>query len=188
MCRAASGPWREWTSRLQQGAGAKPLTEWPGIDENLVQDEDVTQMGEREALGPHYAQHFGDIRNTTINRIIVQDMLRDGMPAIAKRVAAWTSPHELSRYWLHLDVDVLAEAVMPAVDSPGLDFEQVARLVSLLIRHVPVIGDDVTIYDPDEDPDRGYAGAIVECLGKALGRPGRLHENGCAVRRRRTMT
>ncbi len=157
---------------LATGRGEKLLTEWPGIDGPLVQDEDVTQMGEREALSPDYAQHYGDIRNTAINRIIVQEMLRKGMLATARRVAAWASRGDLSRYWLHLDVDVLAEAVMPAVDSPGepgLDFEQVAQLVSLLIRHIPVTGVDITIYDPDKDPDRRYAKAIVACLGNALG-------------------
>ncbi|WP_416799051.1 arginase family protein [Ciceribacter azotifigens] len=176
---------------LVTGRGEKLLTEWPGIDGPLVRDEDVTQMGEREALSPDYARHYGDIRETAINRIIVQDMLREGMQSTAKGVAAWASRRDLSRYWLHLDVDVLAETVMPAVDSPGepgLDFEQVARLVSLLIRHVPVIGVDVTIYDPDKDPDRRHAKAIVECLGNALGYRATGPENGFAFRRRRKIT
>ena len=157
---------------LVTGRGEKLLTEWPGVDGPLVQDDDVMQMGERDALRPEYNQYYGDIRETAINRIIVQDMLREGMIATAKRVAGWASHRDLSRYWLHLDVDVLAEAVMPAVDSPGepgLSFEQLARLVSLLMRHVPIIGVDVTVYDPGKDPNRRYAKGIVRCLGKVLG-------------------
>lgn len=157
---------------LVTGRGEKLLTEWPGVDGPLVRDDDVVQIGERDALRPEYAQYYGDIRKTAINRIIVQDILRDGIPATAERVAVWAFRRDLWRYWLHLDVDVLAETVMPAVDSPGepgLDFEQLARLVSLLIHHVPVIGVDVTIYDPDKDPDRRYAKAIVACLKEALG-------------------
>lgn len=156
---------------LATGRGERLLTEWPGISGPLIHDQDVMQMGERDALRPEYAQSYGDIRETAINRIIVQDMLRTGIPATAERVVAWASGRELSRYWLHLDVDVLDVAVMPAVDSPGepgLDFEQLSQLVALLLRHVPVIGIDVTIYDPDKDPDRRYARAIVKCLGDAL--------------------
>jgi arginase len=128
-------------------------------------------MGERDALRPEYSQYYGDIRDTAMNRIIVQDMLRDGMSATAERVAKWALRREVSRFWLHLDVDVLAEAVMPAVDSPGepgLDLEQLSQLIALLIGQLPIIGIDVTIYDPEKDPDYRYARAIVKCLGNAL--------------------
>jgi arginase len=128
-------------------------------------------MGERDALRPEYSQYYGDIRDTAMNRIIVQDMLRDGMSATAERVAKWALRREVSRFWLHLDVDVLAEAVMPAVDSPGepgLDLEQLSQLIALLMGQLPIIGIDVTIYDPEKDPDHRYARTIVECLGKAL--------------------
>lgn len=157
---------------LATGRGERLLTEWPGIHGPLVQDADVTQLGERDALRPEYARYYGDIRETAINRIIIQDMLRDGMPTTAEKVKTWALGRVISRFWLHLDLDILAESVMPAVDSPGeprLDFEQLARLVSLLRKHVPVIGIDVTIYDPAKDRDRRHAKAIVECLGKALG-------------------
>jgi arginase len=156
---------------LATGRGERLLTQWPGIDGPLVRDEDVTQMGERDALRPEYSQYYGDIRDTAINRIIVQDMLRDGMSTTAERVAKWALRRDVSRFWLHLDVDVLAAAVMPAVDSPGepgLDFEQLSQLIVLLAGRLPIIGINVTIYDPEKDPDRRYAGAIVECLGKAL--------------------
>lgn len=156
---------------LATGRGERLLTQWPGIDGPLVRDEDVTQMGERDALRPEYSQYYGDIRDTAMNRIIVQDMLRDGMSATAERVAKWALRREVSRFWLHLDVDVLAEAVMPAVDSPGepgLDLEQLSQLIALLIGQLPIIGIDVTIYDPEKDPDYRYARAIVKCLGNAL--------------------
>lgn len=161
---------------LATGRGERLLTGWPGIDGPLVRDEDVTQMGERDALRPEYSQYYGDIRDTEINRIIVQDMLRDGMPATAERVAKWALRREVSRFWLHLDVDVLAGAVLPAVDSPGepgLDFEQLSQLIALLTSQLPIIGLDVTIYDPEKDTDRYYARQITECLGSALGQSGR---------------
>jgi arginase len=70
---------------------------------------------------------------------------------------------------------VLDQTVIPAVDSPGspgLDFVQLAELLSRLVTGGRVIGPDVTIYDPELDPDGSYLPGIVACLGaglKALG-------------------
>jgi arginase len=66
-------------------------------------------------------------------------------------------------YWLHLDVDVLDPQWMPAVDSPdpgGLSPEQ---LVELLTRLAPQArGAQITVFDPDLDPDGRYAELITE--------------------------
>jgi arginase len=69
-------------------------------------------------------------------------------------VARWGG---LDRVWLYADLDVLDQVVMPAVDSPGspgLDFAQLAELLSRLLGRV--IGLDVTIYDPELDPAGEY--------------------------------
>jgi arginase len=60
---------------------------------------------------------------------------------------------------------------MPAVDSPGspgLSFEQLAELISRLINLGQILGVDVSIYDPDLDPNQRFAQAIVEWLAKAF--------------------
>lgn len=158
---------------LATGRGETLLTDWQWLDieSPLVRDDDVTQLGERDALCPEYSQYYGDIRGTRINRYIVQDMLQDGMRKTTSVVAAWTLRRELSRIWLHVDVDVLAKHVMPAVDSPGepgLDFNQLFELMAGLIGELPIIGMDVTIYDPAKDPTRDCAREIVRILGNAL--------------------
>lgn len=57
-------------------------------------------------------------------------------------------------YWVHMDVDVIDSALMPAVDSPqpdGLDWaEAEAALRAALAGNS--VGLQVTIYDPDRDP------------------------------------
>jgi len=77
-------------------------------------------------------------------------------------------------YWLHLDVDVLDPIFMPAVDSPepgGLNPDQ---LVSLLMELAPTaIGAQVTVFDPDLDPDGRYAALLVDILATALADLGR---------------
>jgi arginase len=72
---------------------------------------------------------------------------------------------------LHVDVDVLDQGVMPAVDSPGspgLNFDEFRQLIEALCLRTPVIGVDVTIYDPELDPERVYANDLASNLASSL--------------------
>jgi arginase len=74
-------------------------------------------------------------------------------------------------FWLHLDLDVLDETVMPAVDYPmpgGLSWEALAALTRPLIQSSSLVGMDVTIYNPTLDPNGGYARQIVTFLRDLL--------------------
>lgn len=76
-----------------------------------------------------------------------------------------------SRFWLHLDLDVLDESAMPAVDyrmPGGLTWDQLAGLLVPLARSPALIGADVTIYNPTLDQDGAYARRIVRLLGDVL--------------------
>ena len=73
--------------------------------------------------------------------------------------------------WLHADLDVLDEKVMPAVDSPGspgLDFAQLTEVLSRVVGTGRVIGLDVTIYDPELDPEGKCLPSIVDCIAAAV--------------------
>jgi arginase len=74
-------------------------------------------------------------------------------------------------FWLHLDLDALDQAVMPAVDyrmPGGLDWDELAELIRPLTTSPALIGMDVTILNPTLDPDGRYAERTVEWLGKML--------------------
>lgn len=73
---------------------------------------------------------------------------------------------ELDGFWVHLDADVLDPSVMPAVDSPdpdGLLPDELTALLKVLVHSERCVGLNVTIYDPDLDPD-GSAGALLADL------------------------
>jgi arginase len=77
------------------------------------------------------------------------------------------------QFWLHLDLDVLDERVMPAVDYPmpgGLTWEEAAALLLPLAQSPCLIGMDVTILNPMLDPTGQYARRTVELLANILGR------------------
>ncbi|MFN8254105.1 MAG: arginase family protein [Bacteroidales bacterium] len=76
------------------------------------------------------------------------------------------------KYWLHLDLDVLDEKVMPAVDyrmPGGLSWEDLRTLIQPIVRSPLLLGLDVTIFNPTLDtPDQLYAKQIVEFLSEIL--------------------
>jgi arginase len=151
---------------LATGRGEPLLTHWPEVGSPLVADEDVIQIGDREAEVDGHGQ-----LPPSIERLTVQEVLRVGIGAAVNRAAGRIRRRGLTRSWLHVDLDVLDAKVMPAVDSPGspgLDFDQLARLVSGLVRSARVVGLDVTIYDPQLDPHGTYPAAIVDCLAAGL--------------------
>lgn len=91
----------------------------------------------------------------------------------ATETALWTREHldRLDGFWLHLDVDVLDPSVMVAVDCPdpgGLSPAELTDLLTGLLDGPGCVGMEVTIFDPDLDPDGVQAQLIVDVLTKAL--------------------
>jgi len=158
---------------LATGRGEALLTQWPGVPGPLVRDADAIQIGERDALGPDYVKYYGDLPLTEITRLIVQDVLKMGIGAAADAALARMALRGLDRAWMHVDLDVLDQAVMPAVDSPGspgLGFVQLSELLGRLLGSGRFCGVTVAIYDPEKDPRGQYAHEIVKALGSAFGR------------------
>jgi arginase len=152
---------------LATGRGEPMLSHWPSVPVPLVGDADVIQIGDREAPDELDATPGG----IPLARLTIQEVLRLGIEASAQRALAHLDRRGLDRAWLHVDLDVLDQEVMPAVDSPGspgLDFEQLAELIERLATSNHVIGVDITIYDPELDDDHRYAPSIVGCLVRGL--------------------
>jgi arginase len=70
-------------------------------------------------------------------------------------------------FWLHLDVDVLDEAVFPATDylqPGGLDWDELATLLAPLAASESLIGASLACYNPDKDPGFDCGRRLVEAL------------------------
>jgi arginase len=156
---------------LVSGRGEPIMTEWPGVDGPLAADADIVQVGERGRDDPGFMQYYGDILATEITRVDVQDVLAEGIDAAARRVLARFEARGLDRAWLHVDLDVLDEKVMPAVDSPGtpgFDYGQLSALVGLLAASGRVAGMDFAIYDPERDAGHAHAAGLVACIAAGV--------------------
>src|SRR5262249_15751796 len=76
---------------------------------------------------------------------------------------------DLDGYWVHLDVDILDPSVMPAVDSPDPGGLSAAELTELLAALAPrAVGAQVTVFDPDLDPDGSHARLLTPIPATAL--------------------
>jgi arginase len=119
-----------------------------GGERPLMRPEDVVAIGIRPD-----DPYLGELRRAGIR-------LSD--------TAAWPD----RRFWVHFDVDVLDESVMPAVDSPtpgGLDWGEAERLLHQLVWSDGAVGLQVTIFDPDLDPTGELADRLAELLVSAVG-------------------
>ncbi|WP_369936811.1 arginase family protein [Plantactinospora sp. BB1] len=91
----------------------------------------------------------------------------------AARTAQWAHDQltDCAGYWVHVDVDVLDPAVMPAVDAPdpgGIAFAELELLLAGLVDTPHCLGVEITVFDPDYDPEGGYAAEIVDTLVAGL--------------------
>ncbi|GBQ25145.1 arginase [Gluconacetobacter sacchari DSM 12717] len=158
---------------LATGRGEPVLTEWPSINGPLVADADACQIGERESEDTDYP--FSELDHLTIGRILIRRFHQLGPTAAAHQVQDWAERRGITRAWIHLDIDVIDQALMPAVDSPGspgMTFQELATLLGILLATGRIAGMDLAIYDPDMDPSGHDAASIVHCLSDAFrGKP-----------------
>lgn len=125
-------------------------------------DEDVVVAGIRSG-----DEHIAEIQEFGMSVWPVERLRTAGRQAataaILERV---TTPH-LDGFWIHLDVDILDQEVMPAVDTPspgGLQPNELTELLSPLVKHPAAIGIDICIFDPDLDPDGRHAKTVADIL------------------------
>ncbi|MFE4454267.1 arginase family protein [Streptomyces sp. NPDC056796] len=145
---------------LSTGRGQSGLTDLEGLGPYL-RDEDIRLLGLRDRDEDRAELTALKISHATVGEI------RDRGPAeTAGAVVRSLEVPELDGFWVHLDADVLDPSVMPAVDSPddgGLFPGELAALLRTLVGSPRCVGLDVTIYDPDLDPD-GTAGTLLTDL------------------------
>jgi arginase len=91
-----------------------------------------------------------------------------GFHAVKGAAAAAALP---TPWWLHTDLDVLASTELAAVDYPqpgGLTWKQLSEITSAALASEGCAGWSVCIYNPDLDPGREGADAIIRYLTKAI--------------------
>jgi arginase len=148
---------------LATGRGQPDLTDLEGL-RPYIRDTDVVLLGIR----PHDDYRL-DLQAAGITMRAVPQLRAEG----AGRTAAWARDllADCLGYWVHVDVDVLDPAVMPAVDAPsagGIAYAELELLIAGLVSSPSCMGLEVTVFDPDYDPDGVYARDIADTLVAGL--------------------
>ena len=147
------------------GRGAAQLTDLEGR-RPLVRDADVVAVGHRglEELA-------AEVLATPMTLFDVAELRRLGPEEVAGRAVATLSGRGVEGFWVHVDADVLDPEIMPAVDSPepgGLTYEELAVLLRALTASELATGMQLTIFDPDLDPDGRLAGELADTIVASL--------------------
>lgn len=146
------------------GRGDERLIDLEGLGP-YVRDEDVHLVGVRES-----DEYLKELAATKISATTSREMLEAGPEQVIGRVLA-TVTSRTEGFWIHVDLDVVDSAEMPAVDCPepgGPSFPVITALLRRLFASPKCVGGEVTIYDPELDPSGVCADRVVGCLTQAL--------------------
>lgn len=136
----------------------------------LVRDEDVAVFGRRDAAD---AEKYGSrrIEETGIALFDLDRIRAKGVQACIDAALEHLLRPELEGFWVHLDADVLDDAVMPAVDyrmPGGLTPDELEAVVSAALESGRALGMNVTIFNPALDESGEVAGAFADVLVASL--------------------
>jgi arginase len=144
----------------------------PGLldeDGPLLDPASVLLLGHRPAeLHPDVARENARL-DPAIPALTAPQVRERGPAAVGSDAAARLADRPA---WLHLDLDVLDEAIFPAVSYPqplGLDWEELGALVRPLAAAPNLIGISVADFNPDRDSGATHANRVVEALADILG-------------------
>jgi arginase len=154
---------------LATGRGPVMLTDLDGL-RPLVRDEDVALVGYR-AFGDNDHVLEEHIRNTAVTVIDLPEVRKHGAArAVGKALGPVTRP-DVEGFWVHLDVDVLDDDLMPAVDyrhPGGLTWEEAKEILRGLLRASGARGLEVTIFNPRLDPGGGLARRLSDLITNVI--------------------
>lgn len=142
---------------------------WPAIADidglsPYFQAADTVQAGCRDD-----DEYLGEVSEVLAMTVPAPVITARPASAVAADIRAVLERRGLDGYWLHLDVDILDPRVMPAVDSPSPGGLGPAQLAELLAGLAPgAVGAQVTVFDPDLDPDGTHARLLTGVLAEGL--------------------
>jgi arginase len=137
-----------------------------------VRDEDAVVFGFRDAA--HAAEEGSQPLAPTLRAMDLSSVREQGAERAARNARAHLERKDgPAGFWIHLDVDVLDDAIMPAVDyrlPGGLGWDELTAVLRVAVASDRAAGLDVTIFNPTLDADGRIASALVDALVAGLSR------------------
>jgi arginase len=163
---SVSGEGADMELAILCGIGAPELVNLAGFVP-MLDEEDIVVLGPQDEA---YALSHGAPNPKTLRpkmRIYSGDEVRSlGCESLAQKVREGFEGKQ-ENFWLHLDLDVLDQTELPAIDAPidnGLTWQETTDLLKPLASSPALIGASITIYNPKLDRDGRYSERIVQML------------------------
>lgn len=148
------------------GNGSEKLTDILNLSP-YIKEENLWCVGNRE----YDDEYENEIRNSSATYISLFELRKQGIKNCAQSFLSAIENKNINGFWLHVDVDVLNDLVMPCVDSrtpDGLSYEEFNELLSYLFQSNKISGLEITILDPDLDPTGKYTKDFVENITNTI--------------------
>ncbi|CAA9196182.1 arginase family protein [Flavobacterium collinsii] len=142
------------------GNGTEKLTNILNL-RPYINEENLWCVGNRE----YDDAYENEIRNSSATYISLASLRKQGILKSVQSFLSEVKNKDLDGFWLHIDLDVLNDTVMPCVDSrtpDGLSYEEFNELTSLLFQSNQLTGLEITILDPDLDVSGQYTKEFVQ--------------------------
>ncbi|KFF01454.1 arginase family protein [Chryseobacterium luteum] len=145
------------------GMGHEKLTDIQGL-KPYFREENIYCAGNAETDDDEYVQQ---IINSDIHYFDLYRLRKNGFGKTADDFLKMVNSKALDGFFIHLDVDVLNDQLMPAVDSrteDGIDYDNLKEMLKPLVRSPLCFGIEITVLDPDYDENGTYTEPVVKNL------------------------
>lgn len=154
---------------IVSGRGPDILSDIEGL-KPLVLDQDVVVFGcrDRDQAASYGSQ---DVYNTNMHIFDLEKVLTLGIRHAASHAIEKLMNDDFAGFWIHLDADVLDDAIMPAVDyrlDGGLSFSDLSELLKILLGSGCAVGMDITIFNPLLDVDGSITQRFISSIVAGL--------------------
>ncbi len=130
-----------------------------------VRLEDVHVVGVRPD-----DEYLGELRSSRIATTTSREITSGGAQGVVEEVLE-TVTRSTEGFWVHFDADAIDSDEVWAVDSPGGPGPSLATLGAIVHRlflSPKCVGMELTVFDPDLDPDGTQSDRLTEALVRAL--------------------
>ena len=147
------------------------------LPSNIVNGLHVPLVDARNVcvLGPRDMKYLQNQGITSVSRKVIKAFYDDidirkskDIEGLINRVMKHLiSKRAADKLWFHVDLDVLSTRSMSAVDYKqpgGINWNQLKKITKAIMSSGYTIGMNITIYNPDLDPDSRFAKHIVSYL------------------------
>ncbi|EJL71883.1 arginase family protein [Chryseobacterium populi] len=148
---------------IVSGIGHEKLTDIHHLKPYFY-EENIFCVGNAETDDDEYVEQ---ILNSEIHYFDIESLRKNGFRKTSEDFLQLVIAQNLDGFFIHLDVDVLKDEIMPAVDSrmeDGIDYENLKEILKPLINNDRCFGIEITILDPDYDEEGYYTKTFIENL------------------------